>query len=279
MFAVGSVLAENLIHSYAFAGSKNRSLDDVSLSVKKGEFVAVIGKNGCGKTTLARHLNVLIPLQGGQLTVAGLDAADQNNIWAIRGKCGMVFQNPDNQFVSSLVGEDLAFGPRNFDVPEAEIPDRIEKALFAVGMQGFEQHASHLLSGGQKQRLAIAGVLAVNPDILIFDEVTSMLDSKGRADVLSVMQGLHRQGHTIIMISHYVEECVLADRVVVMDSGRVVADGTPRDILTDRELLQSAGLTVPLTVRIYYDLLEKGIKLSKCPLTNEELAGELCLLN
>lgn len=272
------IAAENLIHSYAFAGSKHRSIDDVSLTVKKGEFVAILGRNGCGKTTLARHLNALLSVQSGTLTVAGLNAADKNNIWAVRGKCGMVFQNPDNQFVSTLVEEDLAFGPSNFGVDETEIQTRIKNALADVGMSGYEKHSPHLLSGGQKQRIAIAGVLTVEPDIIIFDEVTAMLDPKGREEVLGVIQSLHQKGHTIIMISHYIEEAVNADTVVIMDSGKIIAKGEPKKILTDKELLNCAGLTPPMSVCIYYDLMERGIKLSACPLTNEELVGELCRL-
>lgn len=274
-----SVIAENLIHAYAFAGSKNRSLDDVSLTVKKGEFITILGCNGCGKTTLARHLNTLLPIQSGKLTVAGLNAADKNNIWAIRGKCGMVFQNPDNQFVSSLIEEDLAFGPRNFGVDEREIQGRIKSALAAVGMSGYEKHSPHLLSGGQKQRIAIAGVLAIQPDIIIFDEVTSMLDPRGRSEVLSAIKNLHNEGHTIIMISHYIEEAVFSDKVIIMSKAKITAKGKPQDILTDTQLLQQAGLTTPLPVKIYYDLAEKGIKLPVCPLTNEELVNELCRLN
>lgn len=272
------IAAENLIHSYVFAGSKHRSIDDVSLTVKKGEFVAILGRNGCGKTTLARHLNALLSVQSGTLTVAGLNAADKNNIWAVRGKCGMVFQNPDNQFVSTLVEEDLAFGPSNFGVDETEIQTRIKNALADVGMSGYEKHSPHLLSGGQKQRIAIAGVLTVEPDIIIFDEVTAMLDPKGREEVLGVIQSLHQKGHTIIMISHYIEEAVNADTVVIMDSGKIIAKGEPKKILTDKELLNCAGLTPPMSVCIYYDLMERGIKLSACPLTNEELVGELCRL-
>lgn len=272
------IAAENLIHSYAFAGSKHRSIDDVSLTVKKGEFVAILGRNGCGKTTLARHLNALLSVQSGTLTVAGLNAADKNNIWAVRGKCGMVFQNPDNQFVSTLVEEDLAFGPSNFGVDETEIQTRIKNALADVGMSGYEKYSPHLLSGGQKQRIAIAGVLTVEPDIIIFDEVTAMLDPKGREEVLGVIQSLHQKGHTIIMISHYIEEAVNADAVVIMDSGKIIAKDEPKKILTDKELLNAAGLTPSMPVCIYYDLMERGIKLSACPLTNEELVGELCRL-
>ncbi|MDE6469991.1 MAG: energy-coupling factor transporter ATPase [Eubacterium sp.] len=276
---VDFITAENLIHSYAFAGSKHRSLDEISLFVKKGEFITILGKNGCGKTTLARHLNALLPVQSGTLTVAGLDVSDKNNIWAVRGKCAMVFQNPDNQFVSSLIEEDLSFGPRNFGVPEEEIAERIKWALSAVGMSGFEKHSPHMLSGGQKQRIAIAGVLAIKPDIIIFDEVTAMLDPIGREEVLSAIKSLHAQGHTIIMISHYIEEAVFSDTVVIMNSGKIAAKGTPENILTDTRLLEGAGLSVPMPVKIYYDLLERGIRLNSCPLTNEELVGELCRLS
>ncbi|MDE6766730.1 MAG: energy-coupling factor transporter ATPase [Eubacterium sp.] len=273
------IAAENLIHSYAFVGSKHRSLDEISLSVQKGELVTILGKNGCGKTTFARHLNALLPVQSGTLTVAGLNASDKNNIWALRSKCAMAFQNPDNQFVSSLIEEDLSFGPRNFGVPEDEIDERVKWSLSAVGMSGFEKHSSHMLSGGQKQRIAIAGVLAIKPDIIIFDEVTSMLDPIGREEVLSAIQSLHSQGHTIIMISHYIEEAVFSDTVVIMNSGKIAAKGAPKNILTDTQLLESAGLSVPMPVKIYYDLLERGIRLNSCPLTNEELVGELCRLS
>ena len=227
------IRAEKLIHSYAFEGSKQRSLDELSLTVERGEFLAILGHNGCGKTTLARHINALLELQGGELTIASLDAKNRANVWRIREKVGMVFQNPDNQFVSSIIEEDLAFGPRNFGVPAEEIPVRIQTALAAVGMSGFEKRSPHLLSGGQKQRIAIAGVLAVDPDIMIFDEVTAMLDPEGRRDVLNTIKRLHEDGKTILMISHYIEEAVNADRVALIHDGKLLAVGTPREMLTD----------------------------------------------
>ena len=271
-----AVCAEKLIHSYAFAGSKRRSLDGVSLTVKRGELVALLGRNGCGKTTLARHLNALIPVQSGELTVAGLDAKGSANLWKIRRACGMVFQNPDNQFVSSLVEEDIAFGLRNFGTPEKDIPEKVRRALESVGMGGFEKRSPQLLSGGQKQRIAIAGVLALEPDILIFDEATAMLDPEGRREVLDTIDRLHRQGHTILMISHYIEEAVFSDRVLLIHDGRILAQGKPRETLTDPELLRQAGLTPPMPVRAYHDLKAAGIVLSRCPLTVEELVEELC---
>ena len=208
------IRAEKLIHSYAFEGSKQRSLDELSLTVERGEFLAILGHNGCGKTTLARHINALLELQGGELTIASLDAKNRANVWRIREKVGMVFQNPDS-------------------VPEEEIPVRIQTALAAVGMSGFEKRSPHLLSGGQKQRIAIAGVLAVDPDIMIFDEVTAMLDPEGRRDVLNTIKRLHEDGKTILMISHYIEEAVNADRVALIHDGKLLAVGTPREMLTD----------------------------------------------
>ena len=270
------ITAEKLIHSYAFEGSKQRSLDGLSLTVEQGEFLAILGHNGCGKTTLARHLNALLELQGGELTVASLDAKNRANVWRIREKVGMVFQNPDNQFVSSIIGEDLAFGPRNFGLPEEEIPARIQAALATVGMSGFEKRSPHLLSGGQKQRIAIAGVLAVNPDIMIFDEVTAMLDPEGRRDVLDTVARLHESGKTIIMISHFIEEAVNANRLALMHDGKLLAVGTPRELLTDPELLQRTGLTPPMPVRLYYDLKQRGWEMPFCPLTERELVDALC---
>lgn len=268
--------ANELVYAYDEQDGARRSLDGISLTVDKGELVAVLGHNGCGKTTLARHLNALLPVQEGELTVAGSDARDENRVWQIRKSCGMVFQNPDNQFVSSFVEEDIAFGPRNFGADEADIPEKVRSALAAVGMAGFERRSPQLLSGGQKQRIAIAGVLATDPDIMVFDEVTSMLDPQGRQEVLDTIKRLHAAGKTIVMISHYIEEAVFADRVVLVHDGRKLAEGAPRDMLTDLELLRRTGLTPPLSVQVYYDLLDAGVKLDLCPLTIEELVDEIC---
>lgn len=268
--------ANELVYAYDEQDGARRSLDGISLTVDKGELVAVLGHNGCGKTTLARHLNALLPVQEGELTVAGCDARDENRVWQIRKSCGMVFQNPDNQFVSSFVEEDIAFGPRNFGADEADIPEKVRSALAAVGMAGFERRSPQLLSGGQKQRIAIAGVLATDPDIMVFDEVTSMLDPQGRQEVLDTIKRLHAAGKTIVMISHYIEEAVFADRVVLVHDGRKLAEGAPRDMLTDLELLRRTGLTPPLSVQAYYDLLDAGVKLELCPLTIEELVDEIC---
>ena len=249
----------------------------VGKELTRGEFVAVLGHNGCGKSTLVKHFNALLPLQHGTLTVDGMDAADPANRWALRRKVGMVFQNPDNQFVSTIVGEDVAFGLENYGVPENEIPARVAAALAAVDMAGYENRATHTLSGGQKQRVALAGVLALSPDILVFDEATAMLDPDGRQEVLRTIRRLHKeQRKTVVMITHYIEEAIGADRVYLIHNGKMIADGTAREMLTQPELLAAAGLTPPMPVQMYYDLKQAGIVLARCPLTLEELAEELC---
>ena len=268
--------AHDIRFSYDGPGGR-RSLNGAQLHVAPGEFVAVLGHNGCGKSTLVKHFNALLPLQHGTLTVDGMDAADPANRWALRRKVGMVFQNPDNQFVSTIVGEDVAFGLENYGVPEAEIPARVAAALAAVDMVGYENRATHTLSGGQKQRVALAGVLALSPDILVFDEATAMLDPDGRQEVLRTIRRLHTQQHkTVIMITHYIEEAIGADRVYLIHNGKMIADGTAREMLTQPELLAAAGLTPPMPVQMYHDLKQAGITLARCPLTLEELAEELC---
>lgn len=272
------ITAKDLTFSYDYSNSR-LSLDNASIKVKRGELVAVLGHNGCGKSTLIKHFNALLEVQKGELTVAGLDAKDEANTVKLRRTVGMVFQNPDTQFVSSIVEEDVAFGLENYGVSYDEIPKRVSEALNAVGMKGYEKRSPSMLSGGQKQRVALAGVLAVEPDILVFDEVTSMLDPDGRRDVLSAIKCLHEEKRkTIVMITHYIDEAVFADRVYFMHNGKMLASGTPREMLTDLELLKSTGLTPPLPVRMYYDLMEKGIVLPFCPLTNEELTEAICRL-
>ena len=269
--------AEKLSHSYDYEGSLNRSLENITLDVPQGQWLALLGHNGCGKTTLVKHINALLQVQSGELTIAGLDAKNQANIWRIRKASGMVFQDPNNQFVSSVVEEDIAFGLENYDTPVSEIPAQIKRVLSIVGMSGFEKKSTHMLSGGQKQRIAIAGVLAVNPDVIVFDEATAMLDPEGRQEVLSTIQKLnHQEKKTIIMITHYIEEAVLADRIILLNHGKVLGDGTPREILSNLELMHIAGLQPPLPVSAYHDLQAAGVKLPFCPITNQELVEALC---
>lgn len=274
-----TITAEHVSFSYGYDASEERVLEDVSFTIHKGEFIAILGANGCGKSTLVKHLNAILPIQEGRVRVFGMDAGDENHLWELRRICGMVFQNPDNQFVSSVVEEDVAFGLENYEVPEDEIPDRIQEALQQVGMEGFEKRSPHTLSGGQKQRVAMAGVLAVKPEVLVLDEATAMLDPEGRAEVLRYLKKLHEQGITIIMITHYVEEAVWADQVLLMKEGKILKCGKPEIIVTDRKLMEKAGLLPPLPVRIYYDLCEKGMQLTNCPLTEDALVEEICRLN
>lgn len=262
--------------TYEFDGERSIALDDVDISIERGRLTAVLGHNGSGKSTLAKHLNALLRLQQGELTICGINAANDKDIWRLRRLCGMVFQNPDNQFVSPVVEEDIAFGLENYDVPWEQIPDKVEKALRQVGMEGFGHRNPQMLSGGQKQRIALAGVLVLEPDVIVFDEATAMLDPVGRREVLDAIVRLRDMGKTVVMITHYVEEAVMADRVFLMSRGKLIASGTPREILTDPALLQEAGLVPPVPVRLYYDLKEAGIHLERCPLTSEELVEEIC---
>ncbi len=254
------------------------ALHNVDISINKGEFTVILGCNGSGKSTLVKHLNALLQLQHGQLTIAQIDVSNEKEIWLLRRICGMVFQNPDNQFVSSSVDEDIAFGLENYEVPRDDIAKKVNSALELVDMTGYEKRAPNTLSGGQKQRVALAGVLALEPDIIIFDEATAMLDPDGRQDVMNIMHKLHTAGKTVIAITHYVEEAVLAEKIILMHQGRVLCCGSPENILTNPELMHEAGLMVPMPVRLYYDLLQAGIHLSRCPLTGEELAEEICQL-
>lgn len=257
-------------------GNDVRALDDVSLSIGRGEFVAIIGTNGSGKSTLAKHFNVLLQPTEGTVTVCGFDTLDDEHIWNIRQHVGMVFQNPDNQIVAAVVEEDVAFGPENLGVPSAEIHKRVNDALAAVNMTEYAEHGPHLLSGGQKQRIAIAGVLAMKPDCIVLDEPTAMLDPKGRLEVLETIHRLNKEeGITIVIITHFMEEAVTADRVVVMKNGVKLQEGTPREIFTQVDTLKDLGLDVPVAAEVASKLIQKGVDIPKDIITNDELGDAL----
>ena len=269
--------------SYFWDGESIPVFEQANIELKEGEWTAILGCNGCGKSTLVRLMNGLLPLQNGNLSVNGINAGNHANKWELCKICGMVFQNPDNQFVSSVLEDDIAFGLENAQVPEREVTSKVKAALELVGLEGYEKRSPSSLSGGQKQRAALAGVLALNPEILIFDEATSMLDPKGRREVLAEMKKLRDCGKTVVMITHDVEEAVLADQVILMgcpngqkNPNTVLAQGSVREILTDSRLLIQVGIVPPMAVRMYEDLKLAGIELNRCPLTKEELAEALC---
>jgi len=251
---------ERLTFRYTTAeGAAPTVLDGLTLSVRRGEFVAVLGHNGSGKSTLAKHFNAILLPSGGKAYVDGMDTCDENLLLDIRRRVGMVFQNPDNQIVANVVEEDVAFGPENLGVPTEEIQRRVAAALQAVGMDQFSLHAPHHLSGGQKQRIAIAGIIAMEPACIVLDESTAMLDPLGRREVLDTVRKLNREkGITIVLITHHMDEAAMADRVVVMDQGRVVMDGPPREILVRMEELRNIGLDVPHTVELLHGLRQDG---------------------
>lgn len=253
------------------------ALNGIDLSVKEGEFVVILGHNGSGKSTFARLVNALNTPTSGRLEVAGMDTSKEENQLAIRETAGMVFQNPDNQLVATVVDEEVAFGPENLGVPREEILERVQQSLEMVGMEQYRKRAPHMLSGGQKQRIAIASTLAMHPKMIIFDEATAMLDPKGRSDILEIIHQLNAQGMTILLITHFMEEAVDADQVVVMRGGFVLKKGTPQEIFFDEQLLQKAELLPPFAAQLYMDLKKKGIALSPA-LTREELAEQLCQL-
>ena len=254
-------------------------LDGVDLEVTAGSFVAVLGHNGSGKSTLAKHMNAILLPIGGKVYVDGIDTADEARLLDIRRTVGMVFQNPDNQIVASVVEEDVAFAPENLGVPSEEIRRRVDDALKAVGMYEYREHAPHLLSGGQKQRIAIAGVLAMAPRCIVLDEPTAMLDPVGRREVLETIKALNRtSGVTVVLITHHMDEAAQADRLVVMSKGRIVADGTPKKVFADVEGLKAVGLTVPETVELCWELRQDGLDLPLDALTDEECAQALCRL-
>ena len=252
------------------------AVDGVSLTVEQGEFVAVIGHNGCGKSTLAKHLNAMLLPDSGKVYVDGDDTADENKTWEIREKVGLVLQNPDNQLVASIVEEDVAFGPENLGVEPGEIRERVDKALKAVGMYEYRLHAPYKLSGGQKQRIAIAGVIAMQPDCIVLDEPTAMLDPQGRREVMATIKQMNEEkGITIVLITHYMDEAAQADRVVVMDHGKILLDDAPRKVFSQFETLKRAGLDVPQATALAKALRQSGVDVPADVLTVDELADAI----
>lgn len=253
-----------------------RAVDGVSMSVEKGEFVAVIGHNGCGKSTIAKHLNAMLLPDSGKVYVDSDDTSDENKTFDIRKKVGLVLQNPDNQLVASIVEEDVAFGPENLGVEPEEIRRRVDNALKAVGMYEYREHAPFKLSGGQKQRIAIAGILAIQPECIVLDEPTAMLDPSGRNEVMSTLLKLNRERNmTVVLITHYMDEAVLADRVIVMDGGKILTEGTPGEVFSQVELLKKHRLDVPQSAELMYRLRGAGVEISSIPLNASDCVNAL----
>ena len=253
-----SIIEFENVH-YTYPGDNKESLSGVTLSVEQGSFVAVLGKNGSGKSTLAKHMNAILVPDEGTVRICGLNTADEDRILDIRRRVGLVFQNPDNQIVANVVEDDVAFAPENLGIEPEEIRRRVDSALEQVRMSEYKMHAPHLLSGGQKQRVAIAGVLAMQPDIIVLDEPTAMLDPQGRRDVLSTVTRLCREeGMTVVLITHLMEECITADCLYVMAKGEIVTSGTPDEVFAQVELMSREGLSVPETTRLLYELNKEG---------------------
>ncbi len=269
------ITAEKLSFTYPASGERLALpvFENLNLEIAEGSFTAVIGPNGCGKSTLAKHFNAVLLPSGGKVWVAGLDTSDEEKLLEIRRQIGMVFQNPDNQIVANVVEEDVAFAPENLGVPSPEIRRRVDEALKTVGMYEYREHAPHLLSGGQKQRIAIAGVLAMKPRCIVLDEPTAMLDPRGREEVVATVTRLNReQGITVVLITHHMSEAVHADRVIVMHRGGILTDGSPREVFSQVELLRQAGLDVPQTTELLYELRKQGWPVPLDALTPEECA-------
>ena len=272
------ISVEHLAYSYPdLDGQKGtRVFEDLNLTIQDGSFVAILGTNGCGKSTLAKHFNSILLPSGGKVYVDGIDTSDLERIIAVRRCVGMVFQNPDNQIVANVVEEDVAFGPENLGVASPEIRRRVDKALKQVGMYEYREHAPHLLSGGQKQRVAIAGVIALEPKCIVLDEPTAMLDPRGRKDVMDTIEKLNREkGITVVLITHHMDEAAMAQRVIVLDKGKVASDGTPAEVFSQVDMLHGIGLAAPDTVELCYALRQKGAALPLNTLTPEECAQAL----
>ena len=269
------ITAENLKFIYKTASGEKIALDDINLKIFSGEFIAIIGTNGSGKSTLAKHFNALLKPTEGKIFVENLDTSDEKNLWEIRSKVGMVFQNPDNQIIAAIVEDDVAFGPENLGIEPEKIRERVDFALNTVGMIDFKKFSPSKLSGGQKQRIAIAGAVAMRTKIIIFDEPTAMLDPQGRLEVLNTIKKLHAQGFTIILITHFMDEAAQAEKIFVMDGGKILKIGTPREIFSDVKKIKNLGLKVPVAVELAERLRKKNFKLPKNILTAEDFSKSI----
>jgi len=281
---MGIIKTKNLVYEYIRRDDEGnvegitKAVDDISLDIKMGDFIAILGHNGSGKSTLAKHMNAILYPTEGTVWVDGKDTGDEKELWNIRQTAGMVFQNPDNQIIGQVVEEDVGFGPENMGVPSKEIWERVEESLKAVGMYAYRKHSPNKLSGGQKQRVSIAGVLAMHPKCIVLDEPTAMLDPSGRKEVIRAVRGLNEvEGVTVILITHYMEEIIHADRAFVMDDGRIAMEGTPREIFSQVEKLKELRLDVPQVTLLAYELKQKGIDLPDGMLTIQELVESLRL--
>lgn len=275
------IKSEDLVFKYVNAEEQTEkvAINHVSMEVKKGEFLVILGHNGSGKSTMAKHMNALLLPSGGKMYVDGLDTSDIENLWEVRRRAGMVFQNPDNQLVATIVEEDVAFGPENLGVDPKEIRERVDDSLKAVGMYEYRKHAPHLLSGGQKQRIAIAGILAMRPKCIVLDEPTAILDPSGRNEVMKTIKEVNKKfGITIILITHYMDEAAQADRIIVMDKGEKVMEGVPREIFSQVEKIKSIGLDVPQVTELAYELQKEGVDISTEILNIDEMVNALCQL-
>lgn len=280
------IKAEKLVHEYIHRDEDNQvesiqtALDGVDIEIEKGQFVAILGHNGSGKSTLAKHMNAILEPSGGEMWVDGMDTSDEKHLWDIRQSAGMVFQNPDNQIIGTVVEEDVGFGPENMGIPTDDIWKRVNDSLEKVGMTAYRYQSPNKLSGGQKQRVAIAGVMAMRPRCIILDEPTAMLDPNGRKEVLEAVRELNRKEKvTVILITHYMEEVIHADRVYVMDSGNVVMQGNPKEIFSQVDTLKKYGLDVPQVTLLAYELKKSGVDVPDGILTTEELVSALCQSN
>ena len=271
------ILAEHLHFEYVREEEENiLVLNDIDVSIHQGEFVAILGHNGSGKSTLAKHFNAVLLPTSGRVLVDGVDTADQEHLFDIRQKVGMVFQNPDNQIVATIVEEDVAFALENLGVEPEEIRRRVDEALKTVDMYEFKEHAPHQLSGGQKQRIAIAGVIAMRPECVVLDEPTAMLDPKGRKEIMAIIDELHREGITVVLITHFMEEAVRADRVMIMHEGKILLDGTPAEIFSQGALIKSVNMDVPPIVELADELRALGISVPDEIITEEEMVAYVC---